>query len=59
MFNIDGKEINYKNPLSHTVTFNKNIECKFTTYWLYSMVPGDYFYYHYIPLDVDEIKCLN
>ena len=58
MFNIDGKEINYGDSFTYNVKFN-NIECSDRVYWIYTNDLGDYYYYHYIPLDVDEIICTN
>ena len=59
-FNCVGVE-NKSNWGSHqyTIKFNNNIECSFLADWLDSYMFADYFYYHYVPLDVDEIKCKN
>ena len=56
-FNIDGQKINYGNPMTYKVQFKNNIKCEYTTYWLYTFDPGDYYYYHYVPSDVDGITC--
>ena len=56
-FNIDGQKVNYGNPMTYKVKFKNDIKCEYKTYWLYTFDPGDYYYYHYVPLDVDGNTC--
>jgi len=42
---------------SFSVNFNNGIRCSHYTRYLKTQRKGDYYYYHYVPLDVDEIKC--
>ena len=56
-FNIDGQSVNYGNPMTYKVQFKNGIKCEYKTYWLYTFNPGDYYYYHHVPLDVDGITC--
>ena len=60
MFNTNDVTINYNGGHNHfKVNFN-DLQCEFDVYWLNNAVDKkDYYYYHYIPLDVDEIKCKN
>ena len=60
MFNTNDGTINYNGGHNHfKVNFN-DLQCEFDVYWLNNAVDKkDYYYYHYIPLDVDEIKCKN
>ena len=61
MFDNDIKEYTKElGPYEGTVIFDNNIECKHKVYFLNEFnIKKDYYYKHYIPLDVDGIKCMN
>ena len=47
-------------PHPGKVTFENNIQCNIDVYWINIFnIPGDYYYYHYIPLDANAITCMN
>ena len=58
-FNIDNEKLDKNRPCEYEVIFNNNIKCKHTAYWLEGTIIKDYYYYHYIPLDVNQIECMN
>jgi len=39
------------------MNFNNEISCKHYARFLVQTKEGIYYYYHYVPLDVNEIKC--
>ena len=59
-FDINGKSKNdVKDPCPFEVKFKNGKICNFNATYLQQEYVGIHVYYHNVPLDVDEITCLN
>jgi len=55
--NTEGFEYYYYGNKTFVMNFNNEISCKHYARYLVESKEGIYYYYHYVPLDVNEIKC--